>query len=54
MGIPVMFIRYNPDPFKVDGKSRAVSFTKRMERLRIWIEHVKVYENFGGEWCSFI
>lgn len=51
LGKPVMFLRFNPDPFKVDGKICNIGKAKRMEVLEMWLtsllnktpEEIKTY-----------
>ena len=44
-GVPVLFIRYNPDKFIIDGKRFDLPQAKREEQLIKWI---KYYENFDN------
>ena len=38
---PRVFIRYNPDSFKADGRKKNSSWSKRMDTLRRWLEFAK-------------
>jgi hypothetical protein len=38
---PTIFIRYNPDGFKQEGRKVNLSHHKRMERLTKWIQQLK-------------
>jgi hypothetical protein len=38
---PTIFVRYNPDGFKQDGRKVQVSHHKRMEKLIRWIKQLK-------------
>lgn len=44
LGLPTVFIRYNPDPFQVDGKTSRIKMEKRLqlllERTKYHLEHV--------------
>ena len=44
-GVPVLFIRYNPDNFYINNKRVNLSQAKREEKLIKWI---KYYENFDN------
>jgi hypothetical protein len=41
LGMPVTFIRYNPDTYKMNGKKIEISKTKREDLLIKWIKKIK-------------
>lgn len=41
IGMPTVFIRYNPDPFKINGKTHNEPLHKRRETLLSWVQHIK-------------
>tara|TARA_R100001163_G_C5068360_1_gene208486 strand:+ start:1445 stop:3634 length:2190 start_codon:yes stop_codon:yes gene_type:complete len=41
LALPTIFIRYNPDSFKIDNKIINVSNANRMQKLGEWISHTK-------------
>lgn len=41
-GMPVVFLRYNPDPYRVKGKLQNPTVNKRRETLLRWVAHLKV------------
>tara|TARA_B100001094_G_C17954525_1_gene682283 strand:+ start:27 stop:890 length:864 start_codon:yes stop_codon:yes gene_type:complete len=45
-GIPVLFLRYNPDSFTIGGKKQTKSLASREEELIKWLNYYKDYENF--------
>lgn len=38
-GIPIVFIRFNPDCYRIDGKKQNLSQTAREEQLFKWVQH---------------
>ena len=40
-GLPTVFLRYNPDPWRVDGRKRDWSLRKRRDLLLRWLDHLK-------------
>ena len=40
LGMPTVFIRYNPDNYRVDGKLHKPFDNMRLGKLKEWIEHV--------------
>jgi hypothetical protein len=48
--IPIIFIRFNPDNFRVKGKIQKVNIQKRLEVLVKWLEYCTKYnlEKFDG------
>jgi hypothetical protein len=40
-----VFIRYNPDTFKVDGRSMNPRWSARMDMLGKWLRHVRDFSN---------
>ncbi len=40
LGMPTVFIRYNPDNYRVDGKLVKPSDILRLGKLKEWIKHV--------------
>jgi hypothetical protein len=53
-GTPVIFIRWNPDTFKIRGRTQKVSKNKRLEILRSWINHFKKSGYVPGAFLSVI
>ena len=47
-GIPVIFIRYNPDNYKTNGKKQDTSQQKREVELVKWIKYYQQFENIQG------
>ena len=43
-GIPIIFIRYNPDNFRRDGKIQKISQKKKEEELIRWLRHYEINE----------
>jgi hypothetical protein len=46
LGVPVVFVRWNPDPFKMNGKTEVVPLSKRLQVLEGWIRHFQKPETF--------
>ena len=44
-GIPIVFIRYNPDNFMISGKKCKISQANREIQLVKWLEHYESFEN---------
>ena len=42
--IPVIFIRFNPDNFRVKGKLQKVNMQKRLEVLIKWLDYCTKYD----------
>lgn len=40
LGLTTIFIRYNPDEFKVDNKKKSVSINNRLKVLGEWLNHL--------------
>jgi hypothetical protein len=38
-GLPTVFIRWNPDSFKMEGQLQEVQRSKRLEVLEAWLRH---------------
>mgnify|MGYP006140514913 CR=1 FL=1 len=47
-GIPVIFIRYNPDNYKIDGKKQNISPQKREIELLKWVKYYQNVDNIQG------
>jgi hypothetical protein len=65
-GVPINFIRYNPDPYKVDGKIVNIATTKKERTLLNWTEKARnkmpkhacsvlylFYDNYNKEDAEF-
>ncbi len=37
--IPVIFLRFNPDNFRVEGKLQKINMQKRLDTLSKWVTH---------------
>ena len=47
-GIPVIFLRYNPDNYKINGKKQDTCQKKRELELVKWIKYYQQFENIQG------
>ena len=47
-GIPVIFIRYNPDNYQINGKKQDTCQKKREVELVKWIKYYQQFENIQG------
>jgi len=39
LGMPTIFIRYNPDSYIVDNKAKKTSDNKRLSKLKEWLDY---------------
>ena len=53
-GTPVLFIRYNPDNYKVEGKTLKTAQYKREEMLIRWLKYVKERDNVDVKHCGVV
>jgi hypothetical protein len=53
-GVPVVFIRWNPDAFKMNGKSQVVSMKTRLQVLEGWIRHFAKPDTFVTKLLSVL
>jgi hypothetical protein len=53
-GAPVVFIRWNPDPFKKNGRTQSVPLAKRLQVLEGWIRHFQKPETFVTNLLSVV
>ena len=51
-GIPIIFIRYNPDNYKINGKKQKIPQQKREDELIKWIKYYKYINNIKGYYLS--
>lgn len=42
---PGLFVRYNPDGFKTDGRKQNPNWSTRMDVLRRWLKHASDFNN---------
>jgi hypothetical protein len=47
-GIPILFLRYNPDSYKTDGKKQHISQEKRESELVKWVKYYRDVETLQG------
>ena len=47
-GIPIVFLRYNPDNYNINGKKQNISQQKREAELVKWLKYYENFENLKG------
>ena len=54
LGMKTLFIRYNPDKFKVNGRLSKTSDNERCKQLIAWLKHTKETNYEFKGFCSYI
>ena len=47
-GIPIIFLRYNPDNYQINGKKQNISPQKREIELVKWVKYYQNVDNIQG------
>lgn len=54
LGLPCIFLRFNPDNFKVSGKLVKTNITTRLEQLTVWLQHCFDFKEPKGILYKFL